>query len=69
MTQQEFVKKESKKHRNSTIDKMGLQEYSFSDGLTKGLEISAEIIQEITGCNKERAKELLEVFLTEKYGQ
>jgi hypothetical protein len=79
MTQQEFVKKLSRMEGKLLF---GLAEESESmliakeefkngyfNGLTKGLEISAEIIQEITGCTKMRASELLEIFLTEKYGQ
>jgi len=70
MTQQEFVKKEVDKELNGfpnglvNLPQIGL---AFYDGLTKGLEIAEEIIQQLTGEDKERSKLLLNKFLTQKY--
>ena len=63
MTQQEFVKKESNEYQSTN----GLKLLGFKDGLTKGLEIAEEIIQQLTGEDKERSKLLLNKFLTQKY--
>ena len=73
MTQQEFVIAESEKYVDNSKpverDECSWQivDESFTDGLTKGLEIAEEIIQQLTGEDKERSKLLLNKFLTQKY--
>jgi hypothetical protein len=97
MTQQEFVKKESDHYANvqdgdfAKIESLKLMDdwhqtnTSFSDGLSKGLEIAKEFAEWV-GFNYNQESdgwyfmfgddtktyttdELLTIFLTEKYGQ
>ena len=85
MTQQEFVIAESEKYVDNSKpverDECSWQivDESFTDGLTKGLEVAkefAEWVSELRNANavlriidKRPADELLTIFLTEKYGK
>ena len=81
MTTQEFVKKEGEHYANvqdgdfAKIESLKLMDdwnntkNSFSDGLTKGLEIAKEAILFIANCTEETANEIVQKVITEKYGK
>jgi len=67
MTIQEFVKKESE--NSYAYVGFGDAQYNYSLGLTKGLEITKELIMSISGCKEQTAIKYIEDSLTEKYGK
>lgn len=75
MTTQEFVISEAEKYVDNSKpvenDECSWQvvDESFSDGLTKGLEIAKELIMSISGCKEQTAIKYIEDSLTEKYGK
>ena len=72
MTTQEFVKKEKEAYKPDNIQSDGhdaIVERAFGDGLTKGLEITKELIMSISGCKEQTAIKYIEDSLTEKYGK
>ena len=77
MTQEEFVKNESKKYEEIKSNYMCKDAFGsgFSSGLTKGIEIGKEFYDWcIEDCPLEfeytkSTSELLTIFLTKKYGK
>ena len=68
MTTQEFVKKEAGQYVGVNAQSYNYR-HGFTDGLTKGLEITKELIMSISGCKEQTAIKYIEDSLTEKYGK